>query len=168
MSPSRVCCCRVQSCPQFQLLWRGGWGVPRQVDGVTAPQGLAVDLALLRRKKRLCICGLSPGRGCDSRDLWAGWRLFVEHSEIPMWKELMKDEIITQSCQHWHREGFGSMNAHTAALDSPCLSFSPHCCFPCHSHIPRCCWQGFALPTLGESRSPGPSVPEAPPSPLQA
>lgn len=35
---------------------------------------------------------------------WAGWWLLVEHSESPMWKELMKDEIITQSCQRWHRE----------------------------------------------------------------
>lgn len=73
-----------------------------------------------------------------------------------MWKELMKDEIITQSCQHWHREGFGSVNAHRAALDSPCLSFSPHCCSPCLSHISCCCWQGFSLPTLGKSHSPGP------------
>lgn len=76
--------------------------------------------ALFRRKKRLfgfVFCHL--GEVCDRRDPGTDWWVFVEHSEIPRWKELMKYEIIAQSCQCQGREGFISTNA--SAATSPLL-----------------------------------------------
>lgn len=67
-------------------------GGPKADYGVAAPQGLAVVLALLRRQKdSLHLWFVTWEGNVTAGTPWAGWWLFVEHSEIPMWKELMKD-----------------------------------------------------------------------------
>lgn len=82
----------VQSCSQPRLLRREKSGVPRRGDGVTAPWDWAVGLGsppCSGGEKGSLHLWFVACKGCEPGGA-RGWRVFVKHSEIPVWKELMK------------------------------------------------------------------------------